>query len=204
MADTDSATEARAGVRIGTAAGGAESFAERRARRLARPTFRNIGVGDIVRYRMPPAAFVSILHRVSGILMFLVGIPFLLYLFQNSLTSEISFQVYRSMVSSWIAKLLLLALIWAFLHHLIAGIRFLFLDLHLAIEREQETLSARIVLGLSVLLTLVCAALLIRHAMTRSRRPPSVPAGRLARTISAERRVPGRPILSTPHPEPSE
>ena len=160
MADTDSATEARAGVRIGTGAGGGESFAERRARRLARPTFRNIGVGEIVRYRMPPAAFVSILHRVSGILMFLVGIPFILYLFQNSLTSEISFQVYRSTVSSWIAKLLLLALIWAFLHHLIAGIRFLFLDLHLAIEREQETLSARIVLGLSVLLTLVCAALL--------------------------------------------
>ena len=109
---------------------------------------------------MPPAAFVSILHRVSGILMFLVGIPFILYLFQNSLTSEISFQVYRSIVSSWFAKLLLLVLIWAFLHHLIAGIRFLFLDLHLAIEREQETLSARIVLGLSVLLTLVCAALL--------------------------------------------
>ena len=131
-----------------------------KTKRNARPEFRNITLPEIVRYRMPPPALVSILHRISGILLFLVGIPFVLYLFQNSLTSELSFQAYRAAVSSWLGKLVLLVLIWAFVHHLLAGIRFLTLDLHLAGEREQGALTARIVLGLSVFVRLVCALLL--------------------------------------------
>ncbi len=87
-------------------------------------------------------------------------IPFILYLFQNSLTSELSFENYRSAVSSSLGKLVLLALIWAFIHHLLAGIRFLLLDLHIAGERQQGANTARVVLGLSGLLTLVCALLL--------------------------------------------
>ena len=66
-----------------------------KGQRAVRPEFRNLGLGEILRYRMPPPAIVSILHRVSGVLLFLVGIPFILYLFQNSLTSELSFEVYR-------------------------------------------------------------------------------------------------------------
>ena len=128
--------------------------------RKSRPEFRNIAVGEILRYRMAPPAVVSILHRVSGVLLFLVGIPFILYLFQNSLTSELSFQTYRAAVSSWLGKLVLLVLIWAFVHHLLAGIRFLTLDLHLAGERTAAALTARVVLGLSVFITLVCALLL--------------------------------------------
>jgi succinate dehydrogenase / fumarate reductase cytochrome b subunit len=128
--------------------------------RKSRPEFRNIAVGEILRYRMAPPAVVSILHRVSGVLLFLVGIPFILYLFQNSLTSELSFQTYRAAVSSWLGKLVLLVLIWAFVHHLLAGIRFLTLDLHLAGERAAAALTARVVLGLSVFITLVCALLL--------------------------------------------
>jgi succinate dehydrogenase / fumarate reductase cytochrome b subunit len=128
--------------------------------RAARPEYRNLSLGEILSYRMPPPAIVSILHRISGVLLFLVGIPFILYLFQNSLTSELSFENYRSAVSSWFGKLVLLALIWAFIHHLLAGIRFLLLDLHIAGEREQGANTARVVLGLSVLLTLVCALLL--------------------------------------------
>ena len=131
-----------------------------KGQRAVRPEFRNLGLGEILRYRMPPPAIVSILHRVSGVLLFLVGIPFILYLFQNSLTSEISFEVYRGAVSSWIGKLVLLALIWAFIHHLLAGIRFLLLDLHIAGEREEGANTARVVLWASVLLTLVCALLL--------------------------------------------
>ena len=128
-----------------------------KGQRAVRPEFRNLGLGEILRYRMPPPAIVSILHRVSGVLLFLVGIPFILYLFQNSLTSELSFEVYRGAVSSWIGKLVLLALIWAFIHHLLAGIRFLLLDLHIAGEREEGANTARVVLWASVLLTLVCA-----------------------------------------------
>jgi succinate dehydrogenase / fumarate reductase cytochrome b subunit len=131
-----------------------------KAQRAARPVYRNIGVTEIVRYRMAPPALVSILHRISGVLLFLIGIPFILYLFQNSLTSELSFQVYRSAVSSWLGKLVLLVLIWAFIHHLLAGIRFLLLDLHIADEREQARLTARLVLGLSLFMTLICALLL--------------------------------------------
>lgn len=131
-----------------------------KGQRAVRPEFRNLGLGEILRYRMPPPAIVSILHRVSGVLLFLVGIPFILYLFQNSLTSELSFEVYRGAVSSWIGKLVLLALIWAFIHHLLAGIRFLLLDLHIAGEREEGANTARVVLWASVLLTLICALLL--------------------------------------------
>ena len=131
-----------------------------KGQRAVRPEFRNLGLGEILRYRMPPPAIVSILHRVSGVLLFLVGIPFILYLFQNSLTSELSFDVYRGAVSSWIGKLVLLALIWAFIHHLLAGIRFLLLDLHIAGEREEGANTARVVLWAGVLLTLVCALLL--------------------------------------------
>ena len=131
-----------------------------KGQRAVRPEFRNLGLGEILRYRMPPPAIVSILHRVSGVLLFLVGIPFILYLFQNSLTSELSFEVYRGAVSSWIGKLVLLALIWAFIHHLLAGIRFLLLDLHIAGVRVEGANTARVVLWASVLLTLVCALLL--------------------------------------------
>jgi succinate dehydrogenase / fumarate reductase cytochrome b subunit len=132
-----------------------------KTRRAARPVFRNLGLGEILRYRMAPPALVSILHRVSGVLLFVVGIPFILYLFQNSLTSELSFQSYRSAVSSWLGKLVLLALIWSFLHHLLAGIRFLLLDVHVGIERDPSAKTAWAVLGLSLFLTLVCALFLL-------------------------------------------
>ncbi len=122
-----------------------------------RPEFRNIHVSQITRYRMPLAAHVSILHRVSGVLMFLVGLPFLLYLFQQSLVSELSFENYRAVVSHWFAKLVLLVLVWAYLHHFCAGIRFLILDLHVGVGKEQARTSASVVLGVSLVLTLLVA-----------------------------------------------
>lgn len=122
-----------------------------------RPQFRNIHISQIARYRMPLAAHVSILHRVSGALMFLVGLPFVLYLFQQSLVSELSFENYRAVVSHWFAKLVLLALAWAYLHHFCAGIRFLILDLHVGVAKEQARTSASVVLGVSLVLTLLVA-----------------------------------------------
>ena len=123
----------------------------------ARPEFRNINVPQILQYRMPLAGLVSIMHRVSGALLFLVGLPFLLYLFQQSLTSEISYESYRAITSHWFAKLVLLALAWAYLHHFCAGIRYLILDLHVGVEKDQARTSASVVLAVSLVLTLVVA-----------------------------------------------
>ena len=94
-----------------------------------RPVYRNIHVSQIVAYRLPPAGIVSILHRVSGALMFLL-LPFVIWLFDNSLTSEISFDRFASVFTSgagflpgWFIKLVCWALIWAYLHHFIAGVQ---------------------------------------------------------------------------------
>jgi succinate dehydrogenase / fumarate reductase cytochrome b subunit len=84
-----------------------------------------------------------------------VGIPFCLYLLQQSLTSEISFESYRAIVGSIPGKLVLLVLLWAFVHHAIAGIRYLLLDRHMGILKESSRLSAQIVLVVSLLLTAV-------------------------------------------------
>src|SRR5690606_41683452 len=118
-----------------------------------RPEFRNIHVSQLMTYRLPVPGIVSILHRISGALMFLVGIPFILYLFQQSLTSELSFERYAAVVSHWFAKLVLLALAWAFLHHMFAGIRFVLLDLHVGWDLPTARKSAAIVLFASLVLT---------------------------------------------------
>ena len=93
-----------------------------------RPEFRNIGIGQILTaYRLPLAGRVSILHRLSGGLLF-VFLPFLLYLFDQSLTSELSFEVFKGFLSNIIVKLITLVLAWAFLFHFCAGVRHLFMD----------------------------------------------------------------------------
>jgi succinate dehydrogenase / fumarate reductase cytochrome b subunit len=125
------------------------------AAQKARPQYRNIHVSQILSYRLPPAGIVSILHRVSGALLFLVGIPFSLYLLQQSLTSEISFESYRAIVGSIPGKLVLLALIWAFVHHSVAGIRYLLLDRHVGIQKMAAAKSATAVLGITAVLTVI-------------------------------------------------
>lgn len=122
-----------------------------------RREFRNLHVTQIVGYRLPLAGIVSILHRISGALMFVVGIPLVLYLFQQSLTSEISFEGYRAIVSHWFVKLVLLGLAWAYLHHLFAGIRYLLLDLHIGVEKAPSRKTALATLVISLTLTLVVA-----------------------------------------------
>jgi succinate dehydrogenase / fumarate reductase cytochrome b subunit len=119
-----------------------------------RPEFRNIHVGDIVRYRLPAAGFVSILHRISGALLFLL-LPWLLWLFEMSLTSEGSYERLRQVGSGVLVKLVLLAVVWAFVHHLVAGVRYLFLDLHVGIEKLPANRSALVVHAFSVPLTVV-------------------------------------------------
>ena len=115
---------------------------------------------DAVKYRLPPAGVVSILHRASGGLMFVL-LPFLIWLFDVSVTSEVSFEAFRStfnagigFLPAWFMKLVVWALIWAFLHHFIAGVRHLWMDATHSVSKQQGHNSALITLGLSVLLTL--------------------------------------------------
>ena len=123
----------------------------------ARPQYTNIHISQILQYRLPLAGVVSILHRISGALMFLFGLPFILYLFQQSITSEISFESYKAIVASPLAKLVLLGFIWAYLHHFCAGIRYLLLDLDVGTEKEQSKTSAAVVLAVSLALTAIIA-----------------------------------------------
>jgi succinate dehydrogenase / fumarate reductase cytochrome b subunit len=131
-----------------------------------RPEFRNINAfGDLPSYRFPVAAIVSILHRISGVLMFVL-LPFIIWLFDTSLSSELSFARFRSafqnglwFVPGVLVKLVALALIWAYLHHLLAGMRHLWMDVsHSAISKEFGALSAKVVLVVSILFTLVLGA----------------------------------------------
>ena len=134
--------------------------------RPPRREFRNINAfTDLTTYRLPPAGIVSILHRVSGAMMFLL-LPFIIWMFDSSVSSEISFAKFKAAFNSglgflpgWFLKLVALALIWAYLHHFIAGLRHLWMDVsHAAVSKEFGHSSALVTLGLSVLLTLALGA----------------------------------------------
>jgi succinate dehydrogenase / fumarate reductase cytochrome b subunit len=129
-----------------------------------RPQFRNIHITQIRQYRLPPAGVVSILHRVSGVLMFLL-MPFVIWMFDTSLTSEISFAQFTAVfkagvafVPGWFFKLVALALIWAYLHHFVAGVRHLWMDMTHSVSKEFGQTSAYATLGISLALTLLLGA----------------------------------------------
>jgi succinate dehydrogenase / fumarate reductase cytochrome b subunit len=119
---------------------------------------------DAVKYRLPLAGLVSILHRASGLLMFVL-LPFIVWLFDTSISSEISYESFTSaflagigVVPAWAVKLVVLALIWAYLHHLIAGVRHVWMDATHSVSKAQGRQSAVVTLALSVLLTMVLGA----------------------------------------------
>ena len=109
---------------------------------------------DLPKIRLPMPAFVSILHRFSGVLLFLF-IPFILYLFERSLASQSSYADLAGVVGHPLAKLVLFALLWAFLHHLFAGIRYLLLDIHVGTDLGAARAGSGIVLAVSLLLTVI-------------------------------------------------
>ena len=126
-----------------------------------RPVYRNLHVLQIMKYRLPPAGIVSILHRVSGVLMFVL-MPFIIWMFDTSLTSEISYARFGAVfaggagfVPGWFFKLVALGLIWAYLHHAVAGVRHLWMDATHAVTKQFGHTSALVTLGLSVVLTLL-------------------------------------------------
>nr|WP_314623253.1 succinate dehydrogenase, cytochrome b556 subunit [uncultured Noviherbaspirillum sp.] len=126
------------------------------AARKTRPQYSNIHITQLHHYRLPAAGVVSILHRISGALMFLL-LPFTLYLLERSLTSESTYEAMRGLASLWYVKLIILALSWAYLHHFLAGIRHLFMDMHQLLSKDGSRNSAMTVLALSLFLTLLVA-----------------------------------------------
>ncbi|MEY2662935.1 MAG: hypothetical protein RIQ35_1252 [Pseudomonadota bacterium] len=118
----------------------------------AKPVYRNIGLAQLIKYRLPWAGKVSILHRISGAALFLL-LPFILYLFDQSLASELSFMQFQAFTDHFLVKLICLGLIWSFLHHFCAGIRYLLLDLEIGVEKIAAQKSAIIVLIVSFALT---------------------------------------------------
>jgi len=131
----------------------------------ARPEFRNLSLfSDIPGYRMPVAGYVSILHRISGVLLFL-ALPFLVWLFSLSVSSEISYARFTALFSAgwwilpgWLLKLVALVLLWCYLHHICAGLRYLYMDATHVTTKEFGKASALAVLAVSLLLTVVCGA----------------------------------------------
>ena len=114
---------------------------------------------DATQYRLPPAGWVSILHRVSGIIMFLL-LPFIIWLLDNSLNSDITYQYIADVfvgglgvVPGWFFKLVVLALIWGYLHHFTAGVRHLWMDATHSVSKEFGRSSAIATLAISLLLT---------------------------------------------------
>jgi succinate dehydrogenase / fumarate reductase cytochrome b subunit len=130
-----------------------------------RPEFRNINaLTDLPTYRLPAAGIVSILHRISGAIMFVL-LPLIVWMFDTSVSSEISFAKFTAafntgigFVPGIIVKLAALALIWAYLHHMIAGLRHLYMDMCHAVSKEFGKSSAVVTLVLSLGLTAALGA----------------------------------------------
>jgi succinate dehydrogenase / fumarate reductase, cytochrome b subunit len=131
-----------------------------------RPEFRNIhALSDLPSYRMTAAAYVSILHRLSGVLMFLL-LPWIVWMFDTSVSSEISYARFTAafqrgigFVPAFMVKFVVLVLAWAYLHHFFAGLRHLCMDLsHAAVSNASGRRSGIATLVLSLGLSVVVAA----------------------------------------------
>ena len=118
-----------------------------------RPVYLNL-----VRIRLPLPGIVSILHRVSGAVLFLLGIPLLLAAVGASLSSPESYAQLKAAFTHPLGKLVLIGFLWAYLHHFFAGIRYLLLDMLKGIELAPARRSGAIVLAVSLLLTAAIGA----------------------------------------------
>lgn len=114
---------------------------------------------DLPKIRLPLPGVVSILHRISGAAMFL-ALPLVIWLLQGTLSSADAFDCYKSAVGNPLVKLVLLGLLWAFMHHAAAGVRFLLLDIHKGTELHTARATAKVVLVVSLGLTAVVGAIL--------------------------------------------
>src|SRR3990172_4255428 len=106
---------------------------------------------------LPLPGFVSILHRISGLLLFL-ALPLLLLMLQYSLRSIETYTQLLAVLAHPLVKLLLLGLLWAFLHHFCAGLRYLAIDLDYGVKLAQARASSKVVLAASLVLTALLGA----------------------------------------------
>lgn len=120
-----------------------------------RPLWYNVSL-----LNLPLPGVVSILHRISGALLFLFA-AWLLYLLDGSLASPEGYASIKATLAHPLAKLVLLGLLWAFLHHLCAGVRFLFLDIDKGVGLPTARLTSVLVIGISLVLTVALGAVLL-------------------------------------------
>ena len=121
-----------------------------RPARPRRPKYYDLNLAHL-----PPPGIVSILHRVSGALLFFPILPALLYVLQATLGGEEGYAHWRQFFAMPVVKLVLLGLIWLYAHHFFAGLRYLLLDLHIGIGKAPARSSALAVLVLGVATTLL-------------------------------------------------
>ena len=117
-----------------------------------RPTHLDLRV-----IKQPLPAIASILHRVSGAGLFLM-LPFLIFLFELSLDSSLGFAMFKAFVAYPLVKLILIGLLWAFLHHFCMGIRILLLDMNIGTDLKPARTSAKVVMVISLVLTAILGA----------------------------------------------
>ena len=124
--------------------------------RRVRPKYLNLQA-LLFEIRLPLPGWISILHRISGALLF-VALVWLLWMLDRSLASEAAFDRIKHYAGLWQVKLSLLVLVWAYCHHFCAGIRFLFLDLDKGVDLKTARLTSWIVIIAGLALTAVFGA----------------------------------------------
>ena len=122
--------------------------------KIKRKQFRNIRIDQILTYRLPAAGVMSILHRISGAGLFLL-LPFLIYLLDMSLKSPTHFSKISEFISHPIAFVAISGIIWAVIHHFLAGIRHLMLDLHIGLSNESTTKWGFGITGVAITLSVI-------------------------------------------------
>ena len=109
---------------------------------------------DLNLAHLPPPGLVSIIHRISGALLFFPILPIFLYMLHVTLGSEEGFTRWHEFFSRPVVKLALIGAVWLYAHHFFAGIRYLLLDMHIGIEKAPSRTSAVVVLVLGVVTAL--------------------------------------------------
>ncbi len=129
------------------------------------PEFRNIELASLLTYRWPLASMASGMHRIAGAFLFIL-MPFIVWMFDTSVSSEISFLKFKAAFTvgllglpGFVWTLVALGLVWAGLHHGLAGLRHLWMDAHHAqITKDFGRRSAAGVIALTLCLTAVLGA----------------------------------------------
>jgi succinate dehydrogenase / fumarate reductase cytochrome b subunit len=120
-----------------------------------RPKFLNLFA-----IRLPLAGYASIFHRVSGAGLFLM-LPLLIWLLDKSLSTQDGYAQFKAVFDCVLVKLVLVGLLWAFLHHFCMGVRILLLDIHVGIDKASAHNSSIAVMAVSLTLTAVLGAKLL-------------------------------------------